>query len=522
MITPAQDATLAVQLVVTDTGGAEAASSGVASVQVQLAWQHENGDWQAGDWVQASAGAEGVYTATVAACTSTWRVPHNRPLRISLHLRDNAGNQAYDEAAAVLRYVFPDLNRDCIVEIKDVFDLLPALRDGVKVRPEHDVDGDGSVTAADGTALLAAIYGSAQPAAMPIPTRTAQGAAAGIFGLPGSGSIVQFTPLSTPTLSDGVRDVALLNTALLLTNWRTNDMPLIEVGKTLEVLLLTPLLRSGSGYGVTTDGSLVYAAGWEDADLTNIGVWDLSQPLTPTLVTTITLPGEVMESAVISGQLYAAAGYAGLHLVDVTTLPTATLLSTLDTPGMAADVSVADGLVYVADGMGGLRIYSTADAAPTTPITFTEPITPLAQTMPLSPTLLATFDTPGDAIGVTAVLSTVYVADGLGGVRIVDAGDPASPRLLAAYATASAANSTVVSGTTLFVAAGWEGVLALDISDPTAPHLASSFDTPGYAYDLALAGDLLLVADGPGGLQALRVEQEAAPAHYLLIPFVAK
>jgi hypothetical protein len=537
-LSPTQDATLGVTLVVTDTGGADADASGVADVQVQLAWQTEGGAWQAGAWVQAAPGAPGEYAAAFSACTRGWRVPHNRNLRISLQLADQAGNRAHIDQAGVFRYAFPDLNHDCIVEIKDVLDLLPALTDPAKARPEHDVDGSGSLDAADALALLEAVFGDIGLSNAHVGVRTGQAGEVGQMGtaaapvFPGLGSRVQFTALPAPAEIDSARDVAVLGTMALVADWQGANLALVDVTQPLAPTLAGALPLSERAYGVAAAGSLAYVSDPADEnpgrlaffdlaqlDLTQPATQPLPQPLTQSLVATLTLAGEAMESAVVSDALYVAAGYGGLHVLDVSTPQTPTLLATLDTQGIAADVSVAGDLVYVADQEDGLLIYRRAVISPTAPITATEPITPGA---PLSLTLLAAWDTPGAAIGVSAVLSTVYVADGLGGVHIVDVADPASPRLLSTYATTAAANSVVISDTTLYAAAGWQGVLALDIADPAAPYLAGSYDTPGYAHDLALAGNLLLVADGPAGLQLLYTEYTAAPEHYLLIPLAVK
>jgi len=380
------------------------------------------------------------------------------------------------------------------------------------------VNGDGSLDAADAAALLAAVYAGwnedgtpnegdgERHAASVTYAEGHEGGGQAVLGFPGMGSRVRFTALPAPVGVHSGRDVALLGSRALVADWRGGGLTVVDVVQPLSATVMARLPFSDRTYGVTAANGLVYVSDPQEA-ADRLAVLDFRDPLTPTLAAALTVPGEVMESALISDRLYVAAGYAGLHVIDVTDAQTPTLLGTFDTPGIATDVSAAGDIVYVADQDNGLLIYRTGPITPAEPITLS---------------LLATWDTPGAAIGVTAALSTVYVADGLGGIHVVDTSDPGAPRLLANYATASAANSTVLSGTTLFVADGWQGVLALDVTDPAAPTLAGSFDTPGYAHDLVLAGDLLLVADGPGGLQLLRVEQEAAPDHYLLIPLVIK
>lgn len=564
-ITPAQDGTLVVQVVVTDTGGAGVAA-GVADVQVQLAWQEAGGAWQGSGWTEAASAGAGTYTAGFDACTARWRVPHNRPLRISLDLADAAGNRAAVEAG-VFRFQFPDLNRDCIVEIKDLFDLLPALADGAKARPEHDVDGSGSLDAADAAALEAAVYGGAAaghvgvPAVAHVGVRTGQHGNTGQAvsegaGPAGQGRRVQFTPLPPPALFASAREVAVSGSTVLAADWRAGGLTVADLSQIVSPTLLGVLPLGDRTFGVNLAGSLAIAGDTPDGDparLSLISLRGLVQPptetpaLTPTLpltqslVATLTLPGELMGSAVAGDHLYLAAGYAGLHVLDVSTPQTPTLVSTFDTPGIAADVhvgltagvtaGVTGTILYVADQGGGLRIYRSSEVTVTAPVTATGTITPglpITPVLPITPstklslTLLAAWPTPGEAIGVTAVQTVAYVAASLGGVQIVDVADPAAPRLLATYATTSAANGVLVSGSLLYVAAGWQGVLALDVSDPATPRLAGSIAIPGYAHDLVLTNDLLLVAAGPAGLQLLQVSQPAEEAWGVWLPLAAK
>lgn len=511
-LAPAQDAAIAVELAVSDGGG-----SGVADVQVQLAWRNDTGSWSATEWITATTIAPGRYTAGFAACTSAWRVPHNRPLRISLQLADKAGNDVRTAEAAVYRYDFPDLNRDCVVEIKDLLALQSALIAHAEARPEYDVDGNGSVDSGDVQALSAAVFGSG-------PLHVAEAPSVdGATIFPGLGSRVIFSHLATLNELSVGHDVALSDGGALVVDWRSKALALVDLSTPVTLTIAGRWLLSDRILGVTAAGNLAYVSDAGDAQTGRMALLNTAQPptqpLTPTIVAMLPLPGALMESALISDHLYVAAGYAGVHILDVANPQTPTLSATLDTPGLATDVSVAGNNIYVADQENGLLVYHSVPGVSAPGVSVPAP--PLTSTLPLTAALVGSWDTPGTAIGVTFALSTAYVADGLGGVQILGVSDSSALRPLAVYTTTSAANSVVVSGTTLFVAAGWQGVLALDVSDPARPAVAGSFDTPGYAHDLALSGTLLLVADGPAGMQILQIAELPAPTHYLMIPFVA-
>ena len=229
----------------------------------------------------------------------------------------------------------------------------------------------------------------------------------------------------------------------------------------------------------------------------------------------MTVPGEAMQpvsrSGVVSDLLYLAAGTAGLHVIDVTHPSTPTLLSTLDTPGSATAVALLDHpaagrIALVADRQDGLQVVDVQD--------------------PAHPQSLATLDTPGTAIGVTAAMTgsqaIAFVADGLGGVHVVDITNiatqscsPPTPLhpLPTAYSWTAPSSTQPPAGR---ASSPW--------TSPTrAPHVCvGSYDTPGYAYSLELSGDELFVADGDGGLQVLRVAIEQGPSHAVLIPLAGK
>ena len=299
--------------------------------------------------------------------------------------------------------------------------------------------------------------------------------------------------------------MALTATTAYIADWPSGDLAAVST------ISATVGGRGPFGnriYGVAAQGDHLYVADPRD-DGSRLWVLAAASPITPTLVASLTVPGEAMQtvasSVTISDLLYLAAGSAGLHVIDATEPQTPTLLATLDTAGSATAAAVLGDFVYVADrsSLAGVDISD-----------------------PVHPQLMSALPLTGTVMGVTAAITgsqaLAYVAAGLGGIAVVDVTDPAAPHLLSAYPSASAANSVLLDGTVLFVAAGWQGVLALDVSHPDAPHLLGSYDTPGYAYGLQLSGDLLLVADGAAGLQRLQVARVAGPPYGVLIPLAGR
>ncbi|MFN8465641.1 MAG: hypothetical protein U0X20_08835 [Caldilineaceae bacterium] len=495
---------------VTSVAGAApaAAPSGVAAVSAQLAWEAADGIWYSSAWIDAAPAGQDTFTLSLNTCSPDLRVPHNRPVRISLRAADKAGNAAEFPGAGLYRFDHPDVDTDCAVGLRDLLDINAALAGRRPPQLDYDIDDDGIFTPADAVLLASRLPrrggASGERLLTSVGVFGGEGADLG-WGLPGSLAIT-FTPLAAVGGLDFAQAVVVTGTTAYIADWPTAEL---AAASTLTATIGGRLALGSRIYGVTAHGDQVYVADPGDEG-SRLWVLAAAPAITPTLVASVTVPGEAMQpvaqSGTISDLLYLAAGTAGLHMIDVTEPETPTLLATLDTGGSAAAAGALGDFVYVVDRMTGLIVVDISD--------------------PAQPQVTGTLPISGTALGVTAAATSTrtlaYVAAGLGGVAVVDVTDPPAPQLLGTFATASAANNVLLDGTVLFVAAGWQGVLALDVSHPDVPHLLGSYDTPGYAYGLQLAGDLLLVADGEAELQRLQVARVQGPPYGVLLPLAGK
>ena len=89
--------------------------------------------------------------------------------------------------------------------------------------------------------------------------------------------------------------------------------------------------------------------------------------------------------------------------------------------------------------------------------------------------------------------SLAYVADGNGGLWIIDVSDPANPVRRGGYDTPDNTMYMTVAGSLAYVAAGHDGLWIIDVSDPANPVHRGGYDTPGDAE--GVAGDRT-----PGGI----------------------
>ncbi|MEM8558558.1 MAG: T9SS type A sorting domain-containing protein [Bacteroidota bacterium] len=126
---------------------------------------------------------------------------------------------------------------------------------------------------------------------------------------------------------------------------------------------------------------------------------------------------------------------------------------TVPSGGFAYKAFFDGGQLYVTDLTGGLRIFDTFQVFSEEPGAFE----------------VARIDLPVNTQEVTARDGRAYVTDAAGptsGLTILDVNDPATPTVAGTYASDNPMYGLHLDGTTLFVANGPGGVVALDVSDP--------------------------------------------------------
>lgn len=101
-----------------------------------------------------------------------------------------------------------------------------------------------------------------------------------------------------------------------------------------------------------------------------------------------------------------------------------------------------------------------------------------------------------NAQGLSLDGATLYVADGEGGVAVVDVRDPVAPRIVGRVATGGLAQTIAVDGVhrTAYVSAGSAGLVVVDVTRPEAPALAGRVAIGGPIGQLTVEGGRLFVA----------------------------
>jgi hypothetical protein len=278
-------------------------------------------------------------------------------------------------------------------------------------------------------------------------------------------------------------------------------------------LCLPKLLGSydtpSSALDVCVSGNMAYVADY----ISGLQIIDISNPAAPIWRSSYDTPGRA-EGVYVSGSTaYVADWDGGLQIIDISNPDAPMLLGSYDTPGGtlddyiagsknpplptqppwcgALDVYVSDNTAYVADGYGGIQIIDVSN--------------------PAAPTFLGSYDTPGEALSVYVSGNTAYVADFDSGLQIIDVSNPAAPTFLGSCDTPGYAWAVNVSGTTAYVADQFRGLQIIDVSNPTAPALLGSYDTIGKSFGIFISGSTAYMADGYGDFQIIDVSNPTMP-----------
>ena len=162
-------------------------------------------------------------------------------------------------------------------------------------------------------------------------------------------------------------------------------------------------------------------------------------------------------------------------------------ISVLTTPGEPPSFTLIPGVTFVEE-----PVLITGTGLPDATITLTgdhdaDGVTEVENT-------IATTGT-AESVTLSADGDTAYVADGAGGLQIIDISDPAFPTTNVPTAGSAVSVTLSADGDTAYVADGAGGLQIIDISDPAFP--TTNVPTAGTAVSVVLStdGNTAYVAD---------------------------
>jgi len=100
-----------------------------------------------------------------------------------------------------------------------------------------------------------------------------------------------------------------------------------------------------------------------------------------------------------------------------------------------------------------------------------------------------------NAWGVALLAQHLLVADGIGGLKVVDIYDPKKPKIVATLTLPGFARRVVVKGNTAYLALGTDGFVMVDITQPTKPKMLAQVPTSHTIIDLEVSGDYVFATN---------------------------
>ncbi|MBT3228113.1 MAG: hypothetical protein HOD43_10705 [Candidatus Marinimicrobia bacterium] len=228
----------------------------------------------------------------------------------------------------------------------------------------------------------------------------------------------------------------------------------------------------GRIYSWTASGDYAYGTGRE-CGVHVINISDLSDPTFATIYSDESQSDQRYEHAETDGAtLYLSKHQLGIELVDISQAPFLSALSNISTHNAWASL-VADSTLYIADGSAGIKIVSVRDL--------------------LNPELLGSLATSGTAKDVALVGHYLFVAVGAAGVDMIDISDLQNPLFVNNYNTSGYA-SRVSANASRIAVSDWDDVEILTYDDQGMT-LAGYKDTGGRVMAIEMIGDIIFSAE---------------------------
>jgi len=232
-----------------------------------------------------------------------------------------------------------------------------------------------------------------------------------------------------------------------------------------------------------------------------LGIHDVSDPINPSQVSSLALPGKAIAVAVRDHIAYIVCGHSSsFQVVDCANSASPQLLASLPTAGFGRRVVLDGDYAYICVNYGGLQVVDVSD--------------------PSAPSIVAHFDPGAEAVlGVALGGDSVFLANDHGGITILDRS--AFPDLqyvtqLSLSPDIEKAWDVAVRGQHLLVA-GLGGVLVADISDPISPQIVHYFEAH-YPVDLEVIDSFVLFGDGAGQFTILDIDDPVSPQVVTSVP----
>ncbi len=192
----------------------------------------------------------------------------------------------------------------------------------------------------------------------------------------------------------------------------------------------------------------------------DMGVVNITDPLNPHVAGNLDLPGGFTVDIYVSdNKAYAASGYSGLHVIDVSHPSDLEIAGTFGVSEYASKVIVSGNYACIAEK----ETFTVIDVSSIESIQVSGSVD--------TPGGAGYFETSGDYAYVA------YIADAESGLQVIDISDPFDLQIVGSVETPNPAKDVLISGTMAQVVDRVNGTIQeVDITTPLSPQLGSSVD----------------------------------------------
>ena len=233
--------------------------------------------------------------------------------------------------------------------------------------------------------------------------------------------------------------------------------------------------------------------GFDDINRKGIWVYDISDLKNPKFITSDEGLAYVYDISVPSQDthyLYLASGY-WYYIEDLSGLPYyISFAKRYHPPGKVRGLFSDENYVYLACEQMGVVIFPS-----------------LIPDVPDSEAIISWIDTPNNARDLVVKNNKIFVADGYGGLYIIDISDVKNPFFVSKLSLPGYSQKIEVDDEKVYVACGSGGVFGIDIKNINKPCIYAVYKTP-YAYDIEINENYIFVADRDRGIIVLSKEAE--------------
>ncbi|MBZ0266237.1 choice-of-anchor D domain-containing protein, partial [bacterium] len=321
------------------------------------------------------------------------------------------------------------------------------------------------------------------------------------------------------------RGIALDGDLAVLAHFN-QGLVLVDISDPNNPSIISSFETPGNPYNVVlVDGYALVAD-----DIAGLSVFDISDPHDPIFIISVDTDGYTLDVGIDGNYAFVADDSHGLIVFDISDIDGPEIIAEHDTRGNASSIQIHNGIVYLADHTEGIVLINIEDPLNPFEVGFYDTIDIARDVFPFGeyaivadgefihifdcseaigwgpgqiPDLVTQISTDNQSLALSIEGNLLYLADGEGGLKILDKSDIINPIELSVYESPGYSSGLIKNNDFIVLADGAGGVRVINIENPNEPFEVESFDTPGVVENILLNNELLFVSNNEDGIRVL-------------------